>query len=553
MLARFTHLFCNRIRHLLGRGPGQDAAAQAFVRTNEKKWPRLAPTDSVVLLGIFNWRPSICAYSYAANAFAARHHARIEAYYFGSGIDEETRRLYASFGASVTLGWENTRSHQTEARRLADSAFSGLRLKEDVFRIAFRDIVLGDLIYDSYLRYNYQPTVRLEDEALRQVIENAFLIALACAEYFAEHLVTTLLPYDAPYIESGIVHRFAVRHGVPIYAVEYNPLTLHRMDGEMRPGDLGDHRHWPLKVSNRQPSPEIFSLLRPVEQQLGLEKARRALAEKFEGRLASTFQASYNAPTAAHMNTFSATATEPVFENTGRPRILVMLSDFCDAPNVLRWALFPDFYEWLDFLSAQAARTEFDWYVKPHPNVHYDRRMNEANDRTIAELKQRHPHLRFISSRTSNRQILDEGINAMFTVYGSSAHEFAYHGVPVVNAGDNAHSEFDFNFHPTTREEYARLIQTADRLQLAIDRTEIEKFYYLFNFWPYDRLPSGISMLPAAWSGSPDMVRLEASTAVFRHYVEVDSPDRDRQIAAYIEAYLAAEAVPATPSTPALV
>ena len=30
--------------------------------------------------------------------------------------------------------------------------------------------------------------------------------------------------------------------------------------------------------------------------------------------------------------------------------------------------LFPDFYEWLDFLGKMTNKTDYDWYIKTHPD-----------------------------------------------------------------------------------------------------------------------------------------------------------------------------------------
>ena len=114
--------------------------------------------------------------------------------------------------------------------------------------------------------------------------------------------------------------------------------------------------------------------------------------------------------------------------------------------------------------------------------------------------------------------------------------------MPVVTAGDNPQIDYTFNFHPRTREEYARLILTADRLQIGIDRADIEQFYYLYHFHPYEQLPSGVSILPEAWLKLPNLSQLESSTEIFRHFMESDSPERDRKIADYIDAFLAAQA-----------
>ncbi|MFA7345734.1 MAG: hypothetical protein WC003_15650 [Terrimicrobiaceae bacterium] len=543
-----TPLFKRLLTRL--RGPAKDSLTREFIHFHQRKWPTHPRTDKVVLVGLFSWRPSMCAYSYAVNHFARRNGAQIEAYSFSRRVDPVVEAIYRSFGASLTLRWSSTVHHEPLARELAAQAFGGLKSKDDIFRIGFGGVVLGDLIYDSYLRYFYEPTVRMEDARLLETIETTFRIAMACEEYFTCHRVKTLLPFDAPYIESGVVHRFAIRHGVPIYALEYQPFTLHSMDTEMRPGDPADRRNWPSKIPLYRLSPQVFDGLSCERQQHALQTARAALAERFSGQMAAKIQASYVAPTTAQMNTFGAPSEETLFPVNDRKRMLVLLHDFCDAPNIYRWALFPDFDEWTAFLFAHAAETDFDWYAKPHPNIHYDRRMNDANDRIIAQIKQRYPHIHFLCPSVSNRQILAEGIDAVFTVYGTCGHEFAYHGVPVINAGDNPHIEYNFNFNPCTHEEYKRLILGADRLQIDIDRRDIEKFYYTYHFHPYE-LSSGVSILPDVWMKLPNLPHLESSTEVFRYFMENDSPERDRRVADYIDAFMAAQAHAPLPFVPA--
>ena len=155
------------------RDPAIDEATRELIRFNRRKWKPQPATDNVVLVGLFSWRPSMCAYSIVANHFAKRTVARIEAYFFGRQVDPVVKEIYRSFGAPLTLGWSSTVRYEAEAKQLADEALATVQTADDVFRIGFRDVVLGDLIYDSYLRYFYEPTIRLDDPRFRETVEKA--------------------------------------------------------------------------------------------------------------------------------------------------------------------------------------------------------------------------------------------------------------------------------------------------------------------------------------------------------------------------------------------
>src|SRR6185437_13332553 len=155
------------------------------------------------------------------------------------------------------------------------------------------------------------------------------------------------------------------------------------------------------------------------------------------------------------------------------PRILVSLHCFFDAPHGYRWLLFPDILCWVEHLLEKASETEFDWYVKPHPQGRVE------NDAIIESLKRRFPKIKFLGLKVSNKQIAEEGINAVFTMYGTIGHELAYLGIPVVNAGDNPHIAYDFNYHPRTIDEFDQLIAKADALSRPANKDEVLEFFYL--------------------------------------------------------------------------
>jgi hypothetical protein len=141
--------------------------------------------------------------------------------------------------------------------------------------------------------------------------------------------------------------------------------------------------------------------------------------------------------------------------------------------------LFPDFYEWIQHVLNTAAQVPTtDFIVKPHPNGLPD------NDLIVSELKEKYKHfknIKFIAKEVSNKQLISMQPKAIFTVYGTVAHEFAFLGFPVITSGNNPHSKYDFIYEPKSIYELDKLIHEVGAYGLPSNyfRDDILEFYYM--------------------------------------------------------------------------
>lgn len=511
-------------------GPQCDAITREFTNFCRLKWPRPAGRRDgpVVLVGQRAWRPSICANAVLANFLAHSRGWSIHSGFFGRQQNRVLDYVHASFGCKPVLNWRSAAKHRHHSSKIANQIVENLHTKEDIFAISVAGVPIGDLVYDTYLRYYLLPTVDVSDSRLHGLIFQAILAGFACEEYFASNQVGAYLAYDAPYIESGIIHRFAVRERIPVYCARTPQFGVLQMDGVIR-GDPSDFRNWPAKTGASLHDRSKFRSLTAAEQARARDLARWKLQARLNGMQDRELLPSGN-------SAYGATGEERrVFRETGKPRVIVLLHDFCDAPNVLRWSLFPDFWEWLNFLLSRAQQTPFDWYVKPHPHLHSDKAKGTANSEIVREFMKRYPRVTFVESSVSNRQLINEGISSMFTVHGSAAHEFAYMNVPVVNAGYNHHINYSFNIHARSKEQYAELIKQAGYLTLEIDKSEVEEFVFSHSI---DTAPSsGIWLIPESYHVDPEMSKLQATTDVYSAFMKHDTPMRDTALNKYLTSY----------------
>jgi len=460
-----------------------------------RKWPwdpGVKP-DSVVLIGLFPDKIATYCNAHMANDLARRKGAGIEAFRITTRASPIVQKVYASCGARVRLDASFAEGAEPKLRKTADEMFAALESKWDLLELECDGIKIGDLVYDSFLRYYSEPTVILDDPRLRDIIFQTLLVYTATTNYLKARNVIGFIADDYSYHENGTVTRVMMRANVPVYLALFGPqYFIYRLSGEPETGGYNYPIRWPFHHFRK-----LFQAL-PAEEQIRCrEKGRRHLDEKLAGKL--------DAFTLVNITAY-AKSEGKVFPGSGKPRVLVLMHDFFDSPHGYRWMLFPDFYEWCCFLFERASETPFEWYVKPHPSAWDAKKgsLNESNRKIINELQTRFPKIRFLAPTVSNRAIVEEGISAMFTMYGTAGHEFARMGIPVVNAGDNPHIAYEFNYHPRTIEEYADLIARADRLPCSADADDIAEFVYMNYFYFAEHCSTGANPLSEEFFADPN-------------------------------------------------
>jgi hypothetical protein len=144
--------------------------------------------------------------------------------------------------------------------------------------------------------------------------------------------------------------------------------------------------------------------------------------------------------------------------------------------------------EWLEWLALYSKESKFDWFIKAHPAFF------PSDVVFLNEYCARNPHIRFVSSEYSNKELVDQGINVVLTVYGTIAFEMAYLGILVVNASEFApHSNYSFSISPRSIPDYKSTLDNLKTLtsNLQIDKNDIYHFYDLHHlrrnyYWLFD-------------------------------------------------------------------
>ena len=364
--------------------------------------------------------------------------------------------LFLSFAGKVM--YRNVYDHrdQEKVRRVHREIRSKIFTKEDILKVNINGILVGDLLYDTFLRYGKTCTADVKSPFLDNIIIESLNIFFNCEEIVSAYTITALVNTYSTYIHHGIMLRICLDRKIPVYTVGSANSLVHRV-----------LKHYPSHSNNHFDFPSLFKNIEGKEAVLAQSKSK--LENRFLGKIddATSFM---------KQSSYSSYRNEEIVKYDWPKTVVVLAHCFFDSPHIYRDLIFPDFYEWMTYtLDTLSKQKDLVVLVKPHPNG------IEGNDQVFVELqaKYRGQNVTFIDKRTSNIQLIESRPKAMITAYGTAGYEFAYHGIPVICIYDNPFTAYHFTSTANSIDEYGQLLRTIDNIKIDERKDEILEYYYM--------------------------------------------------------------------------
>jgi hypothetical protein len=370
-------------------------------------------------------------------------------------IDNKWVKLHSSFCNGVAYRYKGKINFILSIKALyrAIALFSNIDSKESLLRLKYNEIMIGDLIYDSYLRFKPAPTVDINNKYLLIIIWQAIKNIKITNKYFVDSKPDLLLTSYSTYIQHGITVRLALHYGVQVQSFgNYEQFSKNLT--------IDDWFH----TKNCESYKSLFDNY-PKKEELA-EKSKEKVEERLMGAIDnSTFYMKKSA---------YADQGEKIPNIKDLP--VIFLHDFYDSPHIYKNMVFTDFLSWIEFTIKTLNDNKIRFYVKPHPNE-----VKESSD-VVKYLQSKYSNLNVLSSKITNKQLVDAGMRIGVSVYGTIAHELTYLGVPVILCGSNPHSSYDFCFEAQSKNEYIALLRGYKKLKLVENyKNEVASFYYMHS------------------------------------------------------------------------
>lgn len=455
-------------------------ATEAFIEHNKKVFPRrkaATQKNTPIILMEYNRMSSAhIPYSYLANALSDLYKAKIVSfcvtpekqwrYWINKIIRSkgrgESERVYKSFGSEGFIRPVISREQKKAASKLCNGLMATIKDKRDIENITVNNVWIGDLIYDSYLMGFKKPTIEKDSTDFKKFLLKSLQIFVWWDEYFNENNVHAVNVSHCVY-NLAIPLRIALRRNIP--AFQANLTHMYRMN-KNNYFAYSDYRYFP----------KLFAALPEGLKKAGIAEAKRRIEKRFAGEVGVDM--AYSTKSA-----FGASRHGRLLNESPRKKILIATHCFFDSPHSYGNNIFPDFYEWLKFLGEISKKTDYDWYIKTHPDY------LPGTMEIIKSFVACYPKLTLLPADASHHQIIAEGIDIALTVYGTIGFEYAALGIPVINCSlNNPHISYNFNLHPKDAEEYRLLLLGLDTLEFKFDKNQVYEYYFMQHIYNTNNL-----------------------------------------------------------------
>jgi hypothetical protein len=127
-------------------------------------------------------------------------------------------KLYKSIGIS------NIETHDSvffsEKKNYKKSIF--FKSRDDLLNFKINKINVGDIIYDTYLRFRARPTLFLKDQFLKKLIHKCYKIIFNLEKIFKKYRFVFFFTSYSSYIHHGLPVRFFLKKKVAVYSGKNN-------------------------------------------------------------------------------------------------------------------------------------------------------------------------------------------------------------------------------------------------------------------------------------------------------------------------------------------
>lgn len=490
----------------------KDTYINEYIQFNERLWSgeKIEDTENIVILpyeGIHDSSTIVRAYS--INYLAKKYNAKIIAYVReGRKVDSITDSLwdvYKSFNVVGAIDETLTQDQQDRVTALVEDIWPTLHTYDDWYhKIEIYGINFGRTIMRHYLRV-YIPTYNIENVSMKEFLREAISYIVYWYDYLMNHSVKAMILEDGVSRE-GYARDIACKMGIEVYVTQNNEFRKLTMNNCIF--------RYPKYYK------KFWKMLSPDEKEKGKQWAKERLQARLNGKSNDVYYPDGKSP-------FSMVVDHRILEKNDKIKVLICPHIFEEDSYHFDWQLFQDYFSWLIKLGELSEKTDYDWYIKKHPAG------NWRDDIIISELLKRYNKIKEIPKLVSAKQLRDEGLQFALTVCGTIGHEYAALGVQVINAGDNPHSAYDFNWNPKTKKEYIDLLLNLQKLNKKIDMDEIYE-YFAMHYLFYDDINR------RAWKAFYNNQELTATgikkgTAKYRLFMDECDDKRHQQIKKNVE------------------
>ena len=433
-----------------------------FLFQNKKHKTRLInPSKKILLVEFNNWALLHIAKSLISRFFIKKYKCKLYAYegytllaakndssFFSKILkivmikfNLGTYGVYKFFGVSEFVKPKITAEIAREAQKIIN--IKKINNNSQLYNLKVKNIHFGDLIYDSYLKVFNKPTINVDTQEFKKFFQESVCLILFWYYFLKKNKLNILnILFIHEVYTYGIIPRIAVNFGLEGTKVSHKSLIKFKKKGFY----IGQENSYFYK--------NIFKDITLKEKNKTYKFSKKKLD--------------------------FLTKKIPFEKSKSKKikKILVCCHSIKDSPHVFGKFFYNDFHEWMMALSKISQKTNYIWYIKPHPDD-----TDEIQKEYYLNLVKKFKNVVLLKPNLTKKLKVDLAL----TCFGTVAYELPYKGIKVINGSKNhPHRYYSFSITPKNRMEFERFILEPNLIKkYKIDRLQILQFYFIKRIYLY--------------------------------------------------------------------
>ncbi len=439
---------------------------------------KINKTSKIFLIEFNGWSAIHIIFSYLVNFYRNKKNCIIVAYEcydllnsvsmpwykkylwnIGIFLNLKTFKIFKSFGTDKFIKPTFTYNQKYQAKKITNLFFRKKLSLKNLENFKLKEVWIGDLIYDSFLKKNQLNTIDMKSPKFKAFFYECIKLFNFWLNYFEKNNVEAIAGCHAVYL-TGIPLRIANKKNINCFAVSGFNCDLVNLKGN-------------ISFNEKLSGADIqFKFYKKIITKLSTEHRNRLIPQgkKIIKKIITGKQKYFYIQKSSFLN------KNYKIKNTknNRTKVVIFAHDFSDSPHIYGNHFFPDFQEWFNFLNKIIKKTDYDWYIKDHPASRPLTRLK------INELLKSNKNVKFLKKDFPNSKLKNLGINFVLTVYGTVASELSFYGIKVISASKNhPHSDFNFSINPKNQKEYEKILLSLKNNKFKIHKNDIYHFHYV--------------------------------------------------------------------------
>lgn len=335
--------------------------------------------------------------------------------------------------------------------------------RNDILNLKIKKIFVGDIIYDTYLRYRAFPTLFIKDKFLNKLIHKCEFIIFNLEKILDRYKFSHFFTSYSSYIHHGLPVRFFLKKKVIVYSGK-NCSQYNKKLSE------NDWRH----SENYKEYNYLYNKIKRNRKFLNFSRndlMSRFSKKSFQNNLDYLLANTYDNKKINHKEINKLKNIDGV----------LFLQDFYDSPHDWGNLVFKDFYIWTIFTLNIIRKFKLRIAIKPHPNSWHN-----SPDSVIIyrRLQNRYRDLIWLDKDLGNKLIFKK-IKFGISANGTVLFELAYHNIKAVSCGDHPGKDFNFTINAKNEEDYRNILLNINKIK-KLSYSKIDLLVYNYLYYHYD-------------------------------------------------------------------